>query len=345
MCRWLALIALIVASLPARSYGESGAEGVLIETVLTGLTRPCGVTVRPGESADRYEILIADTGTGRVLRIWDDEPSATADVISGFTTATPRPNRFPVGPTGLVFVDRTHLVVGISNSEAAAVQIFELADQLASLAADHAKQQVTFAANGHNLSHVHAFARTRANDAVSDDLLLTCFGDGTGEVRKLPLIAGTLTELERFADSRDELKKDSPLAVTVGEGGYVVVGWVGSLEVPEDSRLVFYNPKNGARLMELPTKLYDVAALAYSPKSGNLYAADMAWMKHQHGGVFRIDDASEPRTAKCNAVKIADAHRPTALAFAPDDALYVTAWGDMSGDAPRGVLLRITGDL
>jgi hypothetical protein len=342
---WLLVIPAILACVPVGLRAESPAPDSAIETVLTSLTQPCGVTVRPGESADRYEILIADSGTGRVLRIWNNEPQTTVEVISGFATATPESDQFPAGPTGLLLLDRTHVVVGVSNSEAATIRLFELIDEPTPMAADQAKQQLRLAATGRDWSHVHAFARTRANDAVSDDLLLTCSGNGAGEVRRIPLVAGTLTEVERFAGPRDEFQKDAPIAIAVGESGYVVVGWAGSLEGPQDSRLVFYNPKNGARLMELPMKLYDIAALAYNPKSGNLYAADLAWSKPEQGGVFRIDDASEPGNARCIAVKIADLQHPSALAFGPDGALYVTAWGDTNSKQPQGVLLRITGDL
>jgi hypothetical protein len=68
-------------------------------------------------------------------------------------------------------------------------------------------------------------------------------------------------------------------------------------------------------------------------------------MDPHQGGVFRIDAVSETPAAKCNAVKIADVVRPTALAFGPDGALYVTAFGELDKEESPGVLLKITGDL
>ena len=101
-------------------------------------------------------------------------------------------------------------------------------------------------------------------------------------------------------------------------------------------RLAFYNPIDGKVELAMATDLHEFIGLAYSPITGSLYAADFA------GGIHRIDDASEPGHPACRTVKVADVSKPTALAFAPDGALYVVTFG--SGD-DDGTLEVITGEL
>jgi len=85
-----------------------------------------------------------------------------------------------------------------------------------------------------------------------------------------------------------------------------------------------------------------VVALAYSPSTGGLYAADAAQHMPERGGIYRLDDDSEPGRPMCRAVKIAEVRRPTSLVCGPDGAIYVTTLGDADD---QGRLLKITGDL
>jgi DNA-binding beta-propeller fold protein YncE len=88
--------------------------------------------------------------------------------------------------------------------------------------------------------------------------------------------------------------------------------------------------------MQVPTDLRRIVALAYSPKSGNLYVANSPTTDDNHSGIYRIDRLNKADASACTAVRIADVRSPTALAFAPDGALYVTTTGDLQ---------KITGDL
>jgi DNA-binding beta-propeller fold protein YncE len=86
----------------------------------------------------------------------------------------------------------------------------------------------------------------------------------------------------------------------------------------------------------MPTDLRRIVALAYSPKSGNLYVANSPTTDDGHSGIYRIDQMTKPDVSTCTAVRIADVKSPTALAFAPDGALYVTTASDLQ---------KLTGDL
>ena len=81
-----------------------------------------------------------------------------------------------------------------------------------------------------------------------------------------------------------------------------------------------------------------------SPKSGNLYVANLPSDDIGRAGVYRMDDAGEPGAPACVAVKIAEVERPTALAFGADGTLYVTSLRDStSNDSDDGSLLKLIG--
>lgn len=102
------------------------------------------------------------------------------------------------------------------------------------------------------------------------------------------------------------------------------------------------------KILNLETGLYDISGLAYSPKTGLLYATDFAWMSIGDGGLFRLDSEMKTAGAGVKTVKIASLDKPTALAFAPDGTLYITVVGPKKDDenAPKeGKLLKIPAGL
>jgi hypothetical protein len=344
---WKAIAIGCAIALLLSASSAFAAETVAIETVLSNLTNPCGLVIRPGDSPERYEIFVADSGAQRVIRLWSNEPEKSVDVVTGFAPGTLGGRPLRVGPIALLFLDRNQLVVGSSGDEGhALVRLYELTDPAAELVADQAKQKVEFPAES-GADHIYALTRTRANERVPDAIILTSFRkDRSGQLRKIPIRAGMLGEMQPFGAAKDSADANQPAAVGLAESTFLVAGQTGALDESRDSRLVFYNPIDGAESMDLPVELYDVVGLAYSPRSGNLYAADIAWMAPDQGGVYRIDDASEPGQRRCAAVKVADVARPSALAFGPDGALFVAAFGQPSDSGSNtGVLLKLTGEL
>jgi hypothetical protein len=341
-------IGLVSLNFVAPSFA---AEDVAVETVLTGLRNPCGVAIRPGDGEGRYEVFVADSGALKVVRLWSDEPEKSAAAITGFAAGTLGDGPIRVGPIALFFLDRNRLIVGSSgNGGGARVRLYALPEDRAEVLAEAAEQEIKFlddATGSGGMDHVYAMVRTRANEPVPDAVILTSLrNDRSGQLFQIPIRAGTLGAMQPFGGPTDGGAPKKVAEVSLAEQEHIVAGQVGELDESRDSQVVFYNPIDGARIMALPLELHDVVGLAYSPKTGNLYAADIAWMASENGGIFRIDEVGDAGQPRCAAVKIATVARPSALAFGPDGALYVTAFGELADEKTNGgLLLKVVGEL
>ncbi len=307
--------------------GAAYAEDAGVEAILKDLHRPCGVAVRPGGTADRYEVFIADSGAGRVLRWSTLAPKQTVDVVTGFDSPPAADPFQQTGPLALFFLDPGLLVVGTTRDEGGdLVRTYELPDGEKMLPAEMANDSTSQSAAlaGATCS---AMTRARANEFVPDLLVLTIrAADGDVRLMKARVQAGIIGGLHPFGPQGP---REPPRAVAISNSGRIIVG-------DASGRLTFYNPIDDKVELTMETNLKQLIGLAYSPTSGSLYAADYA------GGIHRIDDASDPGRPACRIVKVADVKRPTALTFAPDGALYVVTFG--SGNE-AGTLEVVSGDL
>ena len=129
------------------------------------------------------------------------------------------------------------------------------------------------------------------------------------------------------------------MAITTNKDGQLVVGQMGEMTQPGDSLLTIYDPKSGDLKASYETGLSDIAGLAYSPKTGKLYAADFSWHDTSQGGLFELTVSGD----KCTAKKLYELDKPTALAFDDDGNLYITVFGTAeegrqteAGQSPAG---------
>jgi DNA-binding beta-propeller fold protein YncE len=179
---------------------------------------------------------------------------------------------------------------------------------------------------------------------VPDFLVMASLGDdGSAPVWKAPLKAGTLGKLELFRSNEPRGESTLPAAIAVTPQGYVLTSQQDATD-SQASRLKFVNPLDGKTALQLTVNLREITGLAYSPNRALLYAVGFESRERRRGGVYRID-AGEPGQPAA-VVKVADVERPTAVAFGPDGALYVTSLGasDDSEPAAGGVLLKFSGE-
>jgi DNA-binding beta-propeller fold protein YncE len=308
-----------------------------VETVIDGLTNPCGIAVQP-ETGD---LFVADSGAGRIIRVkvGEDGKATQSDVITGFDKDVyGKGPMYDIGPLGLAFLDKNTLIVGGGDQLDVdeVIYVFEIPDAGESaLTVENAKTKLgplgktdVLAAEG----NYYALAIT------AGAVFATANGDDTkGWIVKANIDGTKFGELERSIATKEAVNVDAPVALTVDKQGNLVVGQMGEINVPNDSLLSFYNPKTGELRLNLETGLFDITGLAYSPK-GHLYATDFAWMAEEEGGLFRLDAEGKGQDQTIKPVKIAGLDKPTALAFGNDGAMYITLIG--SGEK-GGKLVRL----
>ena len=334
MTRKIALTSLAFLSLFALI---TLAQDSKVEEVVGGLSNPCGVAVQPGTG----QIFLTDSANGRVCRVVSGK---LQDVITGSPKDTFGKGPFyDIGPLGLIFTsDGKSLIVGDGGYKDGeeCIRVFPVPEA--------GKPALNYEKGRQPEARPAAAGRRRARrrqplrpGLSSSALYVTCNGDDTkGWVAKADLNGTKFGKLERWLPTKEMVEVDAPVGIALSKQGDIVVGQFGENNKPQDSLLTFYSAKTGKMLMNLETKLYDITGLAYSPKTGLLYATDFAWMKTDEGGLFRLDASGN--TVK--TTKIASLDKPTALAFAPDGTLYITVIGPKAegeNASKQGKLLKI----
>jgi hypothetical protein len=343
------LYGLAVVLLPSQYQGAIAADPT-VQTVMKDFAAPRGVAIRPGGTAESYEVVVADTGAGRIVLLVSNQPALGRDIITGFEVSDAEKSRShdSDGPQGVAFLDNMRLIVAGGESGAACIRLYELREPDATLKADQFSQnvepQLADDSTDSKPRGFHSVARTQANEQVPDLLIATSFGDGpAAPLWKVPVRANTLGELEVFEVAQPRSAAPPAAGITVSTHGYVVSSR--SAAGSNSSRLVFQNPIDGKVALEVDVDLAMIVGLAYSPITGRLYAASAAPTGQGQGGIYRIDDNGQPGAPACKAVRIVQVPNPIALAFGPDGALWVTATGDSDADDTSGVLLKLTGSL
>jgi hypothetical protein len=339
---WFAISSLLLSS------SASAGDNVRVETVLTDLRGPAGIAIRQVPGADGYEIYVAEVGAGRIVRLSSNKPSESREAITGFIASTDEDDliRLP-GPHGLLFLDTNRLVVAGSEGETRPfVRLYELTGEVKPLTAEQYDQQASPAAGEEKsddaVAAFHRMARTRANDKVPDFLVLSAIAKNhTATLWRLPVQSGTLGDLRPLNESQPAAPS---MSITVEPRGYIVIIRPDERDASTASRMDFVNPINGRTEIKFPLRLANIVGVAYSTRTGNLFAITNSPRESVPSGVYRIDldESSDSNGFSARATVVAKVQRPTSLAFGPDGALYVASLGRSGKD---GQLKKISGDL
>jgi hypothetical protein len=316
------------------------AQDANVAVLLHNLNGPLGLAVRPGGSAGSFELYYSERG--RVSKIVSTEPEKPIAVINASEPPAPDGER----PASLLFLSPDRLVVGYDGgNHPSSLRNYELSgkDSLP-IAANQPQQQIELGDKQTQAGTVAgqypiSLTRTTPNDRVPNAVVAVA--QPPAQCWKILVRAGTLDGAAAFLPLRPA--PGPACAATSGQGFIIVSQGIG----PE-TWLTFYHPIDATQVMQRSVKLQNVRGLAYSPRTGNLYAAaygpDSPEELAKDRGIFRIDDA--PLGQPCPAVQIAAVPRPTALAFTPDGALYVTAAGrGENRSLTGGMLVKVNGDL
>lgn len=315
-------------------------EGAKAEQLATGLTRPMGLAVRPGLGRARTEVWIADSGAHRIVRFDSAKPAELGEVVTGFT-ADQSAGEALQGPLALHFQSRTRLVVATSG--ATPLRVYDVEDSKLPLEADKAILSA-------ELLDTQPGGGLVAVSRNAEGIYAVGAGEGLdGWILRAATKGGQLEKLELFNPASKGTEVEAPRAIAFSAKGYQVVSLAGSDDTPGDSVLAFFDPyrKESPPVLVLSLELDDVVAIAYSPTTGSLYAADFAPGDPERGGIYRIDARQnpEPGQTECEVVLVHRIPHPAAIDFDSEGNLYVATWGADQGDqANKGVLLKITGE-
>lgn len=319
---------------------------VVAKTLVTNLLNPSGLAIHP----DTGHVFIANRHG--VYRYLPDEADKSKKIV--IETHTPQKDvygkgpMYDVGPLGLAFLDKDHLVVGDGSRPDGSELVFVYKVGPEPPAEPAAEDSAVYTL-GPIVAQEGVTAMGEGNfygvAIGAGAIFFTSNGDDTkGWIAKIEVKKAeaeeegeegkwTLGELLPGIATKEATNVDAPVAITFSpDGKELVVGQMGEINVPGDSLLTFYDPASGELKRNYTTGLHDIAGLAYSPKTGKLYAADFAWLDsakeegeetEAEGGLFEL--AIEGDEVK--ATRVLKLDKPTAIAFDKEGNLYLTEFG------------------
>lgn len=308
-----------------------------VETVVSGLTDPAGIALQPETGA----VFVADSGAGRICRIVDGKLEA---VIQGSPTEPSTSGGRAVGPLGLAFVDKQTLAVGDGGykGDEDVVRIFKLpAEGDATLGYEQAETKLKPADGKKPQTPTGDWASL----ALARHGLYVVSPAGGGAVWKGALKGTKFSDLEPVIDVAGKTSGAEATALALSPRGEVVLGLRGGDGDSSAAKLAFFSAKTHESLLKLDCGLAAIAALAYSPKTGLLYALGNAADSPDKVDLFRLDSDTTSGEQRIKAVKIAPLDQAAAMVFDKDGVAYITVRGkaDASSDAPSGAVVKIAG--
>ena len=336
------LTAMFLALAAPGAIANVQGEEVSATPVLAGLLNPTGVAVQPGTG----HVFIADSGALRVLRVDPANAASAQSAIKGFPKDIyGKGPMYDIGPLGLLFTDKSTLVVGDGGQPDGSelVRVYSLPADGKVITADDQKQKLgpiaAGAESGKGEGNFYAIAST------GKAIYVTCNGDDTkGWIAKADITKDGFGELKPFIATKVATSVDAPVGITTDKKGQLVVGQMGEINVPTDSLLTIYDSASSKLVANGTTGLYDIAGLAYSPKTGKLYAVDYAWMDSTKGGLYRLDVTQDGEKLTVKTELISKLDKPTALSFSDSGTLFVTQIGTSKSEGERpGSLVKFDG--
>ncbi len=303
------------------------------------LENPSGVTVHAGTG---HVFITSRQGVFRFA-------PATNKIyleIEGFPTDVyGKGPKYNIGPLGCTLWGADRLIVpdGSQPDGEEIVRVYKIADELPAKPRKATESEFVLGPiKGNPEANYKGEGNYYASVVWNDSIYVTANGDDTkGWIVSSKIVDGKPGDLVGAIATKEKTQVDAPVAITVTpDNSSLVVGQMGEVSVPGDSLLTFYD-KEGNLTKNLKTGLHDITGLAYSPKTGKLYATDFAWAEEVKttGGLFELVIEGDELKPK----KLLSLDRPTALAFDKEGALYITVFGTgkETGDKPNGGLIRL----
>lgn len=313
----LGCVRLVVAQDPSAA---SASDAVTVSIAARGLERPVAVVCRRGDDETPAEVFVLE-GSRIVRRLPEGPKPLVAELPDGFVASL----------NGMLMVGPERLVVGVKwQQEGAAGEPALLVYRVSeSESATPTQRLAAPRVDGD---------RTRAAPlalAENGRYLFAAMDDGG--ILRARFSSGGVGELKAFRS----LEGVKAQAAAFSNQGYLVV----AIADESGAVLTFHHPYDATQpeALRVETELEDLRGLAYGftprPSDRRLYAID-GRPAQQGGGVYRIDAHQRGGVLGCDTVRIASIDRPTSLAFATENVLFVTAEGDESG-----ILVRLEGAL